>query len=92
MGLPKEKLEPRKGYILGPALFEIAQKGPYKKQLVDIADTYIKKLSKKFDVSRSTIRKAMSILSARGLVVQKHGVGTFVSNISKINNLYSQQL
>jgi len=43
-------------------------------------------LAKRFDVSRSTIRKAMSALAARGMVVQKHGVGTFVSNISQINN------
>lgn len=43
-------------------------------------------LAQRFDVSRSTIRKAMSALTARGMVVQKHGVGTFVSNISQINN------
>ncbi len=43
-------------------------------------------LANSFDVSRSTIRKAMSALAGRGMVVQKHGVGTFVSNISQINN------
>jgi GntR family transcriptional regulator len=43
-------------------------------------------LAARFDVSRATIRRAMSKLSARGLIVQKHGVGTFVSRISKISN------
>lgn len=43
-------------------------------------------LAKRFDVSRSTIRKALSKLAARGILVQKHGVGTFVSNISQITN------
>jgi len=43
-------------------------------------------LAKRFGVSRSTIRKAMGALAARGMVFQKHGVGTFVSNISQITN------
>jgi len=36
-------------------------------------------LSKRFDVSRATIREALSRLEQRGVVVRRHGVGTFVS-------------
>jgi GntR family transcriptional regulator len=73
---------------------------PLSEQVLDIINNLIKDgtyqagsqlppendLAKRFNVSRATIRKAMSMLSARGLIVQKHGVGTFVSNISKISN------
>jgi DNA-binding GntR family transcriptional regulator len=45
-----------------------------------------KDLANLLNVSRSTIRKAMSMLVVRGLIVQKHGIGTFVSKISQINN------
>lgn len=36
-------------------------------------------LSKQLGVSRSTIRQAFSNLSDRGLLVRKHGIGTFVA-------------
>jgi GntR family transcriptional regulator len=43
-------------------------------------------LAEMFDVSRATVRSAMSALAARGLVVKRHGVGTFVSRLSRISN------
>lgn len=43
-------------------------------------------LADEFSVSRATVRKAMSMLAARGLIVQRHGVGTFVSRLSRIAN------
>ena len=36
-------------------------------------------LSKRFDVSRATIREALSKLEQRGVIYRRHGVGTFVS-------------
>jgi GntR family transcriptional regulator len=36
-------------------------------------------LSKRFDVSRATIREALSRLEQRGIVIRRHGVGTFVA-------------
>lgn len=36
-------------------------------------------LSKSFDVSRATIREALSRLEQRGTVYRRHGVGTFIS-------------
>ncbi len=44
------------------------------------------KLASEFNVSRATVRSAMSALAARGLVVRRHGVGTFVSQLSRISN------
>ena len=36
-------------------------------------------LSKRFEVSRATVRDALSRLEQRGMVIRRHGVGTFVS-------------
>src|SRR5512136_2126082 len=36
-------------------------------------------LSKRFEVSRATVREALSRLEQRGVVIRRHGVGTFVS-------------
>ncbi len=36
-------------------------------------------LSKRFDVSRATVREALSRLEQRGVVIRRHGVGTFVA-------------
>jgi GntR family transcriptional regulator len=36
-------------------------------------------LSKRFGVSRATVREALSRLEQRGLVLRRHGVGTFVA-------------
>jgi GntR family transcriptional regulator len=36
-------------------------------------------LSRRFDVSRATIREALSKLEQRGVIYRRHGVGTFVS-------------
>lgn len=37
-------------------------------------------LARQLEVSRSTLREAMGLLEKEGLVVRKHGVGTFVTN------------
>lgn len=37
-------------------------------------------LARQLQVSRSTLREAMGILEREGLVVRKHGIGTFVTN------------
>lgn len=37
-------------------------------------------LARQLGVSRSTLREAMGVLEKEGLVVRKHGVGTFVTN------------
>jgi GntR family transcriptional regulator len=43
-------------------------------------------LAKEFTVSRTTIRGALSTLAADGLVKRRHGVGTFVSQLTQISN------
>lgn len=43
-------------------------------------------LAEEFGVSRTTVRNAFSMLSARGLIVRRQGVGTFVSNLAQIAN------
>jgi len=43
-------------------------------------------LAAEFDVSRATVRTAMSVLAGRGLVTRQQGVGTFVSHLSGIAN------
>ena len=43
-------------------------------------------LAAEFNVSRATVRTAISKLAARGLVVRKQGVGTFVSRLSGLSN------
>lgn len=42
-------------------------------------------LGARFDVSRATIREALSQLEQRGIVVRKHGVGTFVAQAPRID-------
>ncbi len=43
-------------------------------------------LATEFNVSRATIRTAISTLVERGLLVRRHGVGTFVSQRSGLSN------
>jgi GntR family transcriptional regulator len=43
-------------------------------------------LAAAFGVSRATIRSAIGVLAERGLVVRRHGVGTFVSQIPRLAN------
>lgn len=73
---------------------------PLKEQLLDILKARIRSSSyppeslfpseadlvAEFSVSRATIRSALAVLEAEGQIVRKHGVGTFVSKISKIKN------
>jgi GntR family transcriptional regulator len=49
-------------------------------------------LSKRFDVSRSTVREALSRLEQRGNIVRQQGVGTFISDQSLILNTGLEQL
>jgi GntR family transcriptional regulator len=44
------------------------------------------KLSEELSVSRSTVRSAMATLAARGLVIRRHGFGTYV--IPRIPDLF----
>ena len=41
-------------------------------------------LAAEFNVSRATVRTAVSKLAARGLVVRRQGIGTFVSRLSSL--------
>ena len=43
-------------------------------------------LAAEFNVSRATIRSAISALVERGLIVRRHGIGTFVSQRSDLSN------
>lgn len=43
-------------------------------------------LAAEFNVSRATIRSAISALVERGLVMRRHGIGTFVSQRSGLSN------
>jgi GntR family transcriptional regulator len=43
-------------------------------------------LAEELNVSRTTIRTALSVLSSNGLLKRRHGVGTFVSPLSQISN------
>lgn len=43
-------------------------------------------LAAEFGVSRATIRSAMTALAQQGLVARRHGVGTFVSRLSRLAN------
>ena len=47
-------------------------------------------LATEFNVSRATVRTAVSNLAARGLVVRKQGVGTFVSTLSSLPNALNE--
>jgi GntR family transcriptional regulator len=49
-------------------------------------------LSKRFDVSRATVREALSRLEQRGIVIRRHGVGTFVSRQQPILEAGLEQL
>jgi GntR family transcriptional regulator len=42
-------------------------------------------LSQRFEVSRATIRDALSQLEQRGVVIRRHGVGTFASQLPRID-------
>ena len=43
-------------------------------------------LAAEFSVSRATIRSALTALAQQGLVARRHGVGTFVSQLSRLAN------
>jgi GntR family transcriptional regulator len=43
-------------------------------------------LAEEFGVSRSTIRSALDALAARKMVIRQQGVGTFVSQLSRLSN------
>ena len=43
-------------------------------------------LAAEFNVSRATIRSAMTALAQQGLVARRHGVGTFVSQLARLTN------
>jgi GntR family transcriptional regulator len=47
-------------------------------------------LAEELGVSRTTIRSALDVLAAQHLVFRRHGVGTFVSNLSHIANPLNQ--
>jgi GntR family transcriptional regulator len=47
-------------------------------------------LADELGVSRTTIRSALDVLAAQHLVFRRHGVGTFVSNLSRIANPLNQ--
>jgi GntR family transcriptional regulator len=49
-------------------------------------------LAAEFKVSRATIRSAFDRLEARGLIVRRQGIGTFVRHISSISNPLNQFL
>jgi GntR family transcriptional regulator len=43
-------------------------------------------LAAEFKVSRATVRSAISALAARGLIVRRHGIGNFVSKLSRLSH------
>jgi GntR family transcriptional regulator len=43
-------------------------------------------LAAEFKVSRATVRSAISALAARGLIVRRHGVGNFISKLSRLSH------
>jgi GntR family transcriptional regulator len=49
-------------------------------------------LSQRFDVSRATIREALSKLEHAGVIVRKHGVGTFVAPPAPVIDAGLEQL
>jgi GntR family transcriptional regulator len=49
-------------------------------------------LANEFKVSRATIRSALSTLSEMGLVVRRHGAGTFVTKVPRIYNPLDQAI
>lgn len=42
-------------------------------------------LAKMFNVSRNTIREALSVLENENLLVRKHGIGTFIKRDEKLS-------
>ena len=49
-------------------------------------------IAEMFNVSRTTVRSAVGALVARGLVVRRQGLGSFVSQIARITNPLDQAL
>jgi GntR family transcriptional regulator len=49
-------------------------------------------LADEFKVSRATIRSALSILTEMGLVVRRHGSGTYVTKVPRIYNPLDQAI
>jgi GntR family transcriptional regulator len=49
-------------------------------------------LATEFKVSRATIRSALSTLSTLGLVVRRHGAGTFVTRLPRISDPLDQAI
>jgi len=49
-------------------------------------------LSQRFDVSRATVREALSKLEQRGIVIRRHGVGTFVAQSQPVIEAGLEQL
>lgn len=47
-------------------------------------------LAREFNVSRATVRSALSSLTAMGKLVRLHGVGTFVSQLPRMSNPLDQ--
>jgi GntR family transcriptional regulator len=47
-------------------------------------------LAEELGVSRTTIRSALDVLATQHIVFRRHGVGTFVSNLSRIANPLNQ--
>jgi GntR family transcriptional regulator len=45
-----------------------------------------RELAAEFDVSRATVRSAVTSLVGRGLLIRRRGIGTFVSPLAKIAN------
>jgi GntR family transcriptional regulator len=43
-------------------------------------------LAEEFSVSRATVRSALDMLAASGMIVRRQGVGTFISRLSTISN------
>ncbi len=43
-------------------------------------------LAEEFNVSRATVRSALDMLAASGMIVRRQGVGTFISRLSTISN------
>jgi DNA-binding GntR family transcriptional regulator len=49
-------------------------------------------LAVEFKVSRATIRSALNTLSTLGLVVRRHGAGTFITQLPRISNPLDQAI
>jgi len=49
-------------------------------------------LAAEFKVSRATIRSALNTLSTLGLVVRRHGAGTFITQLPRISNPLDQAI